>query len=51
MTYTLRILDYANTSYKINQDFIYIKTGSIGTNLFITKRDKVIEIQVRGTLL
>lgn len=41
-----RILDFMNTRYTINGQFIQFKTGSLETSLFISKRDKVVEIDV-----
>jgi putative membrane protein len=42
----LRILDYWNTRYTLNSQFIQMKTGSLSTSLFISKREKVIEVSV-----
>ncbi|WP_438347944.1 PH domain-containing protein [Paenibacillus sp. FA6] len=41
-----RWLDFLNTRYILNNNFIQFKTGSLQTTLFISKRDKVIEIKV-----
>ncbi|MGD6943003.1 PH domain-containing protein [Cytobacillus gottheilii] len=47
----LRVLDYLNSQYVINDHFIQMKSGSLSTTLFVTKRDKIIEINVtRGFL-
>ena len=42
-----RLLDYFNTRYILNDDFIQFKTGSFQTSVFISKRTKIIEISVR----
>lgn len=41
-----RILDFVNTRYTINGQFIQLKSGSLETSLFISRRDKVVEIKV-----
>ncbi|WP_440970580.1 PH domain-containing protein [Peribacillus frigoritolerans] len=46
LIYTLRIMDYKNSRYLLNDEFIQIKSGSLETSLFITKRSKVIQIEV-----
>lgn len=42
----LRVLDYLNMRYIINDKFIQFKTGSLQTSVFISKRDKIVEVQV-----
>lgn len=42
----LRLFDFLNTRYILNNNFIQLKTGSLKTTLFISKRDKVIEVKV-----
>jgi putative membrane protein len=44
--YVLRCLDFLNTRYILNDNFIQIKKGSLTTSLFISRRDKVIEVKV-----
>jgi putative membrane protein len=39
-------LDFINTRYILNHHFIQFKTGSLSTSLFVSKRDKVIEVSV-----
>ncbi|MFD6207599.1 PH domain-containing protein [Peribacillus sp. NPDC060253] len=51
LIYTLRILDYTNSRYLLNDEFIQFKSGSLGTSLFITKRSKVIQIEVERSKL
>ncbi len=46
----LRILDYWNTRYTLNSQFIQMKSGSLSTSLFISKREKVIEVSVTSNL-
>lgn len=41
-----RWLDFLNTRYTLHDRFIQIKTGSLSTTLFISKRDKIIEVKV-----
>ncbi|WP_054955377.1 PH domain-containing protein [Paenibacillus dakarensis] len=41
-----RLLDYFNTRYILNDQFIQFKTGSLTTSLFVSKRDKIIEVKV-----
>ena len=46
-----RILDYFNSRYSINDRFIQFKTGSLETSVFVSKRDKIIEVNIsRGKL-
>ncbi|MGE8203860.1 PH domain-containing protein [Heyndrickxia sp. NPDC080065] len=42
----IRLLSFFFTRYTINQQFIQFKTGSFTTTLFLSKRDKVIEVSV-----
>lgn len=42
----VRWLDFMQTRYILNDRFIQLKTGGLTTSLFVSKRDKVIEIQV-----
>lgn len=42
----LRILDYYNTRYILNGKFIQFKTGSLETSVFISKRTKIVEVNV-----
>ncbi len=51
LIYTLRIMDYKNSRYLINEEFIQFKAGSLETSLFITKRSKVIQIEVERSKL
>ncbi|MEW9110103.1 MAG: PH domain-containing protein [Cytobacillus gottheilii] len=51
ITVIFRVLDYINSQYVINEHFIQMKSGSLSTTLFVTKRDKIIEVNVtRGIL-
>ncbi|MBP1913951.1 PH domain-containing protein [Lederbergia galactosidilytica] len=49
--YVLRWLDFVHTRYSLNGSFIQIKTGSVTTSLFISKRNKVIGVKVTRNLL
>ncbi|WP_349729778.1 PH domain-containing protein [Peribacillus frigoritolerans] len=51
LIYSLRIMDYKNSRYLLNDEFIQFKSGSLETSLFITKRSKVIQIEVERTKL
>ncbi|KON67516.1 hypothetical protein AKG34_00715 [Peribacillus butanolivorans] len=51
LIYTLRILDYKNSRYLLNNEIIQFKSGSLETSLFITKRSKVIQIEVERSKL
>lgn len=43
---TSRLLDFMNTRYKINGQSIQLKSGSLETSLFISRRDKIVEVNV-----
>ena len=45
----LRILDYYNTRYILNGKFIQFKTGSLETSVFVSKRNKIVEVNVSRT--
>lgn len=47
----LRWLDYLHTQYILNDRFIQLKTGSLTISLFVSKRDKVIEVNVTRTII
>lgn len=44
--YTYRILDFWNSRYLLNGKFVQFKTGGLQTSLFVSKREKVIEVKV-----
>lgn len=44
--YVFRILDFINTRFILNGRFVQFKTGSLQTSLFVSKREKVIEVKV-----
>ncbi|MBM7704413.1 PH domain-containing protein [Metabacillus iocasae] len=46
-----RLFDFLNTRYILNHSFIQIKTGGFTTNLFISRREKIVEVHVRQSLL
>jgi len=46
-----RLLDFCNTRYILNDQFIQFKTGSLTTSLFVTKRDKIIEVKVTRNIV
>ncbi|MDW7615524.1 PH domain-containing protein [Peribacillus simplex] len=46
-----RLLDFFNTFYILNDHFIQFKTGSLTTSLFVSKRDKIIEVKVTRNII
>lgn len=46
-----RLLDFYNTQYVLNDCFVQFKTGSLTTTLFISKREKVIEVKVSRNII
>jgi putative membrane protein len=47
----LRVLDFTHTRYLINEQFIQFKTGALTTSLFISKREKVIEVGITRNII
>ena len=47
----LRILDFSHTRYLINDQFIQFKTGALTTSLFVSKREKVIEVEITRNIV
>lgn len=47
----IRLLDFHNTRYILMDHFIQFKTGSLNTSLFVSKRDKVIEVKVTRNII
>lgn len=45
-----RLLDFFNTRYLLKDHFIQFKTGSLATALFVSKREKVIEVHITRSL-
>lgn len=45
----VRLLDYFNTAYRINGKFIQFKTGGLATSVFISKREKIVEVNITRT--
>ncbi|MFF2448825.1 PH domain-containing protein [Neobacillus sp. NPDC058068] len=46
----IRWLDFIHTKYILNDRFIQHKTGSLTTSLFVSKREKVIEVKVTRSI-
>ncbi|MDK8643096.1 PH domain-containing protein [Niallia taxi] len=46
IVYILRLLDFLNSSYIVKDEYMQMRTGSLETSLFLTKRSKVIEVEV-----
>ncbi|CAM3990781.1 PH domain-containing protein [Mesobacillus zeae] len=44
--YGMRLMDFFHTRYVLNERFVQFKKGSLTTTLFVSKRDKVIEVKV-----
>ena len=45
------MLDFSHTRYAINEEFIQFKTGALTTSLFISKREKVIEVGISRNII
>lgn len=45
------VIEFYNTRYTLNDHFIQFQTGSLTTTLFISKREKIIEVNVKRGLL
>ncbi len=46
-----RLLDFFHTSYVMNGQFIQFKTGAFTTSLFVSKREKVIEVKMTRNIV
>ncbi|MGC5770854.1 PH domain-containing protein [Paenibacillus pabuli] len=46
-----RIADFSHTRYTLNRNFIQLRTGALTSTLYISKREKVIEVQITRHLL
>ncbi|SCW80015.1 putative membrane protein [Paenibacillus tianmuensis] len=46
-----RWLDYTNTRYVLKDNFIQFKTGSLTTALFVSKREKILEVKVTRSVV
>ncbi|CAI8902568.1 putative membrane protein [Brevibacillus sp. IT-7CA2] len=45
------VIEFTNTRYTLNDHFIQFQTGSLTTTLFVSKREKIIEVNVKRGLL
>ncbi len=45
------VIEFCNTLYTLNDHFIQFQTGSLTTTLFVSKREKIIEVNVKRGLL
>lgn len=45
------VIEFYNTRYTLNDHFIQFQTGSLTTTLYISKREKIIEVNVKRGLL
>ncbi|MBG9943979.1 membrane protein [Brevibacillus formosus] len=45
------VIEFHNTRYTLNDHFIQFQTGSLTTTLFVSKREKIIEVNVKRGLL
>ncbi|WP_340019781.1 PH domain-containing protein [Paenibacillus sp. FSL H3-0457] len=48
---TCRVMDFFHTRYILHQNFIQLRTGALTSTLFISKREKVIEVQITRNVL
>ncbi|GAS80458.1 PH domain-containing protein [Paenibacillus amylolyticus] len=48
---TCRVVEFFHTRYILNQNFIQLRTGALTSTLFISKREKVIEVQITRNVL
>ncbi|PQP82640.1 hypothetical protein C0Q44_14570 [Paenibacillus sp. PCH8] len=48
---TCRVVDFFHTRYTLNNNFIQLRTGALTSTLFISKREKVIEVQITRNVL
>ncbi|WP_339183308.1 PH domain-containing protein [Paenibacillus sp. FSL R5-0701] len=48
---TCRVMDFFHTRYTLNQNFIQLRRGALTSTLFISKREKVIEVQITRNVL
>lgn len=46
-----RLLDYLHTKFVLNDQFLQIKKGVLTTILFVSKREKIIEVKVTQNLI
>ncbi|MFD2627483.1 PH domain-containing protein [Oceanobacillus kapialis] len=46
-----RILNFKNSRYTIHDTFIQLRTGGFGTSLFLSKRSRVIEVEVSRNIV
>ncbi|MBY7144948.1 PH domain-containing protein [Virgibacillus sp. NKC19-3] len=46
-----RILNYVHSRYVLNDQFVQFKTGGFTTSLFLSKRNKIIEVQATRNIL
>lgn len=49
--YIARYMDYRNTRYEVEHDFIKIRTGALTLSSFVTRRVKIQEIEVTNSML
>ncbi|WP_244297243.1 PH domain-containing protein [Brevibacillus antibioticus] len=47
----LEVIEFYNTQYTLNDHFIQFQTGSLTTTLFVSKREKIIEVNVKRDLI
>lgn len=51
MVVAARLLKFYNTRYLLNNHFIQFKKGMLTTTLFVSRRDKVIEVRVNRNII
>lgn len=48
---TSRVMEFFHTRYTLHQNFIQLRTGALTSTLFVSKREKVIEVQITRNVL
>jgi putative membrane protein len=51
MIFVSRLLNFFNTHYLLKDHFIQFKKGILTTTLFVSRRDKVIEVRVTRNII
>ncbi|QMT18166.1 PH domain-containing protein [Planococcus maritimus] len=44
--FTSRLLDFLHTRYLLNEELIQLKDGGFTSTLFVTKREKIVEVEI-----
>ncbi|MDQ0427423.1 putative membrane protein [Planomicrobium stackebrandtii] len=46
IVFTSRVLDFLHTRYCLNDELIQLKNGGFTSTLFVTKREKIVEVEI-----